>query len=67
MKNPIATALIVVVGVLVLIAYSSFYIVDPRQQAIVRQFGEIKVSQHPNLADELFRFKPDDKDKDPEE
>jgi membrane protease subunit HflC len=42
MKNPIGTALIVVIGVLVLIAYSSFYIVDPRQQAIVRQFGEIK-------------------------
>ncbi len=42
MKNSIATVLIIVVGVLVLVAYSSFYIVDPRQQAIVRQFGEIK-------------------------
>lgn len=42
MRNSVGTVLIVVIGVLVLIAYSSFYIVDPRQQAIVRQFGEIK-------------------------
>ncbi|MDF3072987.1 MAG: protein HflC [Alphaproteobacteria bacterium] len=42
MRNPVTTALLIIVGVLVLIAYSSFYIVDPRQQAIVRQFGEIK-------------------------
>mgnify|MGYP001480223652 FL=1 len=50
MKNPIATALLVVVGVLLVVAYSSFYIVDPRHQAIVRQFGEIKgVETEPGL------------------
>ncbi len=32
-----------------------------------RQFGEIKLAQNPNLADELFRFRPDEKDKEPEE
>ncbi|MGE0153376.1 MAG: protease modulator HflC [Reyranellaceae bacterium] len=42
MRNPLATAFIIVVGVLVLVAYSSFFILDPRHQAIVRQFGEIK-------------------------
>ncbi|MGE0659400.1 MAG: protease modulator HflC [Reyranellaceae bacterium] len=50
MKNPIATALLVVVAVLVFVAYSSFYVVDPRQQAIVRQFGEIRdVETEPGL------------------
>jgi membrane protease subunit HflC len=50
MKNSIGTVLIVLVGVLLLVGYSSFYIVDPRQQAIVRQFGEIKrVETEPGL------------------
>jgi len=50
MKNPIATALLVVVAILLFVAYSSFYIVDPRQQAIVRQFGEIRgVETEPGL------------------
>ncbi len=50
MKNPIATALLVVVAVLAFVAYSSFYVVDPRQQAIVRQFGEIRgVETEPGL------------------
>lgn len=50
MKNPIATALLVVVAVLAFVAYSSFFIVDPRQQAIVRQFGEIRdVETEPGL------------------
>lgn len=31
-----------------------------------RQFGEIKITQQPNLADELFRFRPDGDDKEPE-
>ena len=50
MKNPIATALLVIVAVLAFVAYSSFYIVDPRQQVIVRQFGEIRgVETEPGL------------------
>jgi len=42
MRNPILTAALVVIGVVVLVAYSSFFVLDPRHQAIVRQFGEIK-------------------------
>ncbi len=50
MRNSIGTILIVLVAALLLIGYSSFYIVDPRQQAIVRQFGEIKrVETEPGL------------------
>lgn len=50
MKNPIATALLVVIAVLAFVGYSSFYVVDPRQQAIVRQFGEIRdVETEPGL------------------
>lgn len=42
MRSSLLTAGLVVVAVLVVLAYSSFFIVDPRHQAIVRQFGEIK-------------------------
>ncbi len=42
MKNIIKTGLLIVIAALLVVAYSSTFVVDERQKALVIQFGEIK-------------------------
>jgi membrane protease subunit HflC len=42
MKNILKTGLLIVIAALLVVAYSSTFVVDERQKALVIQFGEIK-------------------------